>query len=140
MPWLKHLHEHHLAILHLLAKLEGNIRQLEIGEFNEGVFWDFKEFAEVITKELIPHFQDEEKNAYVLVASMDENKQKFIDNMIEEHRILNAAFETYLRAVGTRNISGLVDSGKVLINLLKSHIEKEENVIMPIIHRRQGNQ
>jgi len=140
MPWLESLHEHHLAILHLLAKLEGNIRQLETGEFTEGVFWDFKEFAEVITKELIPHFQDEEENAYVLVASMDENRQKFIDNMLEEHSILNAAFETYLKAVKTRNISGLIESGKVLINLLKSHIEKEENVIMPLIKRRQSSQ
>lgn len=136
MSWLKYIHDHHQAILHLLAKMEGNVRLLEAGEFNEGVFWDFKEFAEVITKELIPHFQDEEKNAYVLVVSKDKKMEELINVMLEEHKELNAAFDVYLKAVRGRNISSLLESSKILVKLLTDHIEKEENIIMPVVHNK----
>lgn len=134
MSWLKRLHEDHLEVLNFIVKLDGNIKDIELSnQVNENVIWDLKKFSEIITTELIPHFKLEEENIYTKAASVNKEQKKFIDTMLEEHKKLFQVFHDFNEGVQTKNFKQLSQHGKVIVSLLKGHIEKEEKLILSLL-------
>ncbi|MCL6635322.1 MAG: hemerythrin domain-containing protein [Peptococcaceae bacterium] len=100
MSWLKRFHEDHMAVVRLLAKLEGNLKDIEYDEAGENAIWDLKEFGDLLKKVVIPHFKEEEKTTYPRAAAVDEEGRQFISGMYGEHKDLYEAFEGFFRALG----------------------------------------
>jgi len=103
MLWLNRFHEDHMAVVRLLAKLEGNLKDIEYGEAGVNAIWDLREFAELIKNVIIPHFKDEEKIVYPKASGVNEEGHHFIAGMYDEHTALYEAFEGFLKSLG-RNI------------------------------------
>jgi hemerythrin-like domain-containing protein len=129
MTWIDHYREDHKAVLLLLAKLDGNIREIEKGQARPNNMLEFEEFGEVIKKVIIPHFKGEEDEIYPNLVQINPSAAKFVEDMLGEHHKLHQAFGDFLEATEQARQEKLVQSGKVLLQLLKKHIEKEEDVI-----------
>ncbi|WP_366924672.1 hemerythrin domain-containing protein [Metallumcola ferriviriculae] len=132
MSWVKHYHDDHMAVMRLLAKLEGNIKEIEMGEKRTHLNLELEEFARVIREVIIPHFKHEETGIYARIAEVSEEERDFINRMLEEHRRLYVAFEDYLSAVDSLDEAKLAAAGKIIIDILAKHIKKEELVIPKI--------
>lgn len=130
MNWLTNYHEDHMAVLLLLSKLEGNIKDLEIGEPRPNMSFELNEFGKVLTDVIIPHFKNEEENIYPKAAKKDE---AFIKEMYQEHYALSKLFEEYLTALQPLDQQTIIKSGKAMISLLKGHIEKEETILPKLL-------
>lgn len=98
--WLGRFHDDHMAIMRIIPKFEGILREIEYGEPGQNVIWDLTEFATVIKNVLLPHFHEEDTVIYPKAASVDADGKKFIDGMYEEHDILYAAFDGFLKSIG----------------------------------------
>lgn len=98
--WLGRFHDDHMAIIQLLPKLEGILREIEYGEPGQNVIWDLTEFATVIKDVLLPHFHEEDTVLYPKAASVDADGKAYIDGMYEEHDILYAAFDGFIKSIG----------------------------------------
>lgn len=129
MSWLKRYHDDHMSVLTLLAGLEGNIKDFELGLDRPYMMTEFEEIGKIIKEIIIPHFHNEEKNIYPKVAEKDEDGKTFINNMLEEHQQLYATFEDYLHALENNDKQKLMESGKIIVNILRGHIIKEEKYI-----------
>lgn len=129
MSWMNRYHEDHMSVLTLLAGLEGNIKDLEIGQDRPYMMIEFEEIGKIINNIIIPHFRQEEKSIYPKVASQNDNGKTFIEHMLEEHQKLYVAFEAYLRSLENKDNQGLINSGKIIVEVLKNHIIKEEKAI-----------
>jgi len=100
MLWLDRFHEEHMAIIRILPKLEGNLKDIEFGGAGQNVIWELIEFAMLIKTVLIPHFKEEDLVVYPKAAGVDENAKIFIDGMCDEHRILYEAFDGFVKSIG----------------------------------------
>lgn len=100
MFWLNRFHDDHMAVVRLLAKLEGNLKDLEHGEAGVNAIWDLREFAEVIRDVIIPHFKNEEKTTYPKASGVGEEAREFMMGMYKEHDDLYEAFEGFFKALG----------------------------------------
>ena len=100
MLWLNRFQEDHMAVVRLLAKLEGNLKDLEYGEAGVNAIWDLREFAEIIRNVIIPHFKNEEKTVYPKASGVGGEARKFMTGMCEEHEDLYVAFEGFFKALG----------------------------------------
>jgi len=127
VKWLSRFHDDHMAVVRLLPKLEGNLKDLEHGEAGVNAIWDLREFAEIIRNVIIPHFKNEEKTVYPKASGVGEEAQKFMTGMYKEHEDLYEAFEGFFKALGgeagekeatgrdksaTRIISASVNAGR----------------------------
>lgn len=100
MVWMNRFHDDHMAVVRILPKLEGILKDIEHGEAGLNAAWELKEFEDLITKVIIPHFKDEEKDVYPLASSVDKEGHDFILKMYEEHNNLYEAFEGFSKAMG----------------------------------------
>lgn len=100
MLWLNRFHDDHMAVVRLLSKLEGNLRDIEHGEAGINAIWDLREFVEIIKGVIVPHFRNEEKTVYPKASIVDEEAREFILGMYKEHDDLYEAFEGFFKAVG----------------------------------------
>ncbi len=137
MTWLDRYHEDHKSVLLLLAKLEGNLTEMEKGQTRPNIMLEFEEFGDVIKQVIIPHFKAEEEDAYPKLVKLNPAAAQFVDNMLEDHRKLHKAFKEYLAALGPANQDKLIKSGKIMLQLLMKHIEKEENALPELLKRAQ---
>lgn len=99
MLWLKRFHDDHMALVRILPKLEGNLRDIEAGEAGENVIWDLKEFAELLRNVVIPHFIEEEKTVYPKASEVDNDGRQFIAGMYDEHKALYEAFGGFFKSL-----------------------------------------
>ncbi|MDA8234662.1 MAG: hemerythrin domain-containing protein [Clostridia bacterium] len=135
MTWTKGYHEDHMAVLVLLAKLEGNLKDLEKGQYNCGINLDFKEFGDIIKTVIIPHFKKEETDVYPQIAKIDTTSEHIIDKMLEEHRQLYDSFGDYLQAIDETDNQALIRSGHEILRVLGHHIHKEEELLPKLIKK-----
>lgn len=115
--------------MHLLAKMEGNIREIEQGEKRPHLDLELREFATVIREVILPHFEQEETGIYAQTARMSSTHQSFVEDMLREHRLLYAAFDQYLAALDPLDEVKIVSSFRTILNLLRNHIKNEEEVL-----------
>jgi len=120
--WIANYHEDHMAVLRLLAKLEGNIKEISMGTKRQHVDMEFKEFADVIKDVIIPHFKQEERGIYARINEVSEKHQNFIKSMLDEHERLYLVFDQYIAATDPLE-------EKAIIEVLERHIKKEEEII-----------
>lgn len=143
MTWIDSYHQDHKAVLLLLVKLEGNLTETEKGQTRPNIMLEFEEFGDVIKQVIIPHFTGEEEDVYPQLVKANPVAGKFVDDMLEDHRILHKAFNDYLEALDSAlnpaNQDKLIKSGKVMLQLLMKHIEKEEDVVPELLKRAQQN-
>lgn len=100
MDWLKRFHDDHAALVRILSKLEGNLKDIEHGEAGANVIWELKEFVELFHNVVIPHFKAEEKTVYPrLAAGAGPGLTELIDSLYEEHNRLYEAFEGFAEAL-----------------------------------------
>lgn len=129
MSWLQRFHDEHTALFAILPKLEGNLKDIEHGEAGENVIWELREFARIIKDVIIPHFRDEEKNAYPKASQASEEGEKFIAEMYEEHTLLYETFEGFITSLGQEAGMGTYplegESPARLISLSKNFDENE---------------
>lgn len=100
MLWLNRFHDDHMAVVRILPKLEGTLKDIEYGEAGVNAIWDLREFVELIKNVIIPHFKDEEKIVYPKASGVDEDAHTFILGMYDEHNSLYEAFEGFFQALG----------------------------------------
>ena len=100
MDWLKRFHNDHAALVRILSKLEGNLKDIEYGEAGVNVIWELREFVELVHNVVIPHFKAEEENIYPRLAiDASEGSSGFISGLYEEHNQLYEAFEGFAEAL-----------------------------------------
>ncbi|MCL6638705.1 MAG: hemerythrin domain-containing protein [Firmicutes bacterium] len=138
MSWMKRFHDDHMFLVQYLPKFEGNLKDIEHGLAGHDVKWELREFADLIVKVIRPHFEAEEKGAYREAAGKSEDISKFIDEMMEEHRTLYAAFDGFIEAVEKYDRERIVRHGKEILSLLKGHIEKEEIVVKRLLEKEKS--
>ncbi|NMA53003.1 MAG: hemerythrin domain-containing protein [Peptococcaceae bacterium] len=99
MDWLKRFHDDHAAIVLMLSKLEGNLRDIEHGEAGGNVLWELKEFSDMFNHVVVPHFKEEEVSVYPrLAAGAGEELSKLVDSLYEEHNQLYEAFDGFAKS------------------------------------------
>jgi len=99
VDWLKRFHDDHEAIILMLSKLEGNLKDIEHGEVGSNVLWDLKEFSDMFNHVVVPHFKAEEASVYPrLAAGAGEELRKLIDTLYEEHNQLYEAFDGFAKS------------------------------------------
>ncbi|MDF9407374.1 hemerythrin domain-containing protein [Pelotomaculum isophthalicicum JI] len=123
MLWLDKFHEEHMAIIRILPKLEGNLKDIEYGGAGQNVIWELIEFATVIKNVLIPHFKEEDLIVYPKAASVDENGKIFISGMYDEHKILYEAFDGFIKSIGD-----MPDKEKNLKHITAQIISTSKNI------------
>lgn len=126
MNWLKTYHDDHDSVLVLLAKLEGNIKDLQSGQDTPNIFTEFVEFGDVIKDVWIPHFKREETGVYQTIANSGPEGEKFIDFMLREHQALYKLFDQYFAAVESRDKGKLIEISNTLEKVLRHHVHQEE--------------
>ena len=100
MLWLNRFHDDHMALVRVLPKLEGNLKDIEYGEAGPNVAWELREFAELVRNVVIPHFKEEERIVYPKASGVSDEGHKFILSMYEEHNTLYEAFDGFFKALG----------------------------------------
>ncbi len=133
--WIDNYHEDHMAVLRLLAKLDGNIKEIDMGTKRQHVDMEFKEFADVIKDVIIPHFKQEESGIYARINEVSEKHQNFIKNMLDEHERLYLVFDQYITAADPLEEQAIIEPAKTIIEVLERHIKKEEEAI-PILAKK----
>lgn len=99
MLWMNRFHDDHMAVVRILPKLEGILKDIEHGEAGLNAVWELKEFEDLITNVIIPHFKDEEKDVYPLASSVDKEGHDFMLKMYSEHNDLYEAFNGFSKAL-----------------------------------------
>ncbi|HOV80989.1 MAG TPA: hemerythrin domain-containing protein [Bacillota bacterium] len=100
LVWLKRFHDDHTALLAILPKLEGNLKEIEHGEAGENVIWELIEFEELIKNVIIPHFREEEKSVYPRASGAGgEEYGSFFEGLYKEHDILYEAFDGFFKVL-----------------------------------------
>lgn len=146
MLWLDRFHDDHMAVVRILPKLEGNLKDIEYGEAGENAIWDLREFAELVKNVIIPHFKDEEKVVYPKASTVDEDGYKFIAGMYDEHKALYEAFDGFFKALeGSAQKEDTVghtnDPAKMISmsgNVRKEEVPKNIEKVVPV-KRLEGN-
>lgn len=99
MDWLKRFHDDHAAIILMLSKLEGNLKDIEHGEVGDNVLWELKEFSDMFNHVVVPHFKAEEVSVYPrLLDGAGEELSKLVDSLYEEHEQLYEAFDEFAKS------------------------------------------
>lgn len=135
MSWMRRFHEDHMSLLQYLPKFEGNLKDIEFNLAGRDVRWELKEFTDLIKNVVRPHFEAEEKGSYREFAALAGDFEKFIEEMLDDHKKLYGAFDRFIEAVDKFERDEIVEYGKIIVNLLKVHIEKEEKVVMAALKK-----
>lgn len=100
MDWLKKFHYNHAALVRMLSKLEGNLKDIKYGEAGANVVWELREFVDLAHYVVIPHFKAEEATVYPrLAAAASTELRGLVDSLYKEHNQLYEAFEGFTKAV-----------------------------------------
>ncbi|TEB17416.1 hypothetical protein Psfp_00640 [Pelotomaculum sp. FP] len=100
MDWLKRFHDDHAALMRIISKLEGNLKDIEYGEAGVNVIWELREFVELVRNVVIPHFKSEEETVYPrLSVGASKDHREFIASLYEEHNQLYEAFDGFNKAL-----------------------------------------
>ncbi|HBC93883.1 MAG TPA: hypothetical protein DCZ10_13560 [Pelotomaculum sp.] len=100
MDWLKRFQDDHAALIRIISKLEGNLKDIEYGEAGVNVIWELREFVELVRNVVIPHFKAEEETIYPrLSAGAGKDLSEFIASLYEEHNQLYEAFDGFNKAL-----------------------------------------
>lgn len=139
MLWLNRFHDDHMAVVRILPRLEGTLKDIEYGEAGPNAVWDLKEFADLIKNVIIPHFKEEEKIVYPRASSVDKAGHDFILTMYDEHNELYEAFDGFIKIIEAAvpgKPSGLGDSPSRIIsqsgNYHKHEVPKNLDRVVPV--------
>ncbi|MGQ5712088.1 hemerythrin domain-containing protein [Desulforudis sp. DRI-14] len=140
MSWLTRFKDDHKAVLFLLDKLEGLLKDTEYLGLRPTMFAEFNEFVEVVDDDIHPHFKAEEETVYPMAASVGEEARRFIDGMLDEHRKLYKVFDGFKQAVERKDAEEIRKYGFEIVKWLRVHIKKEETEVRWLVEQAEANQ
>ena len=134
MGWVEHFQKDHRATELLLAKLEGNLREIaHSGRVRQGILLECRELLEIVEQVIRPHFAREEEHIYPAVAATGQAGKEFAAEMLAEHQALFDAFNKFASAVTAEVPAELLSAGEVILKFLKDHIVKEDTQIPALL-------
>lgn len=134
MDWMKTYHEDHESVLILLAKVEGNILDLQAGMATPNTYLEFQEFLDIIRNVIIPHFRDEEKTVYKNAVNLKPDLHEFVQAMLNDHEQMYVMFNEFGDAVEKKNSEKIISISGKLVHILRHHIIKEEKHLPELIN------
>lgn len=129
--------EDHSHALEMLRRLHDDLLALKLSQDLPAVKKGLEEFVSFLDNALKIHFRQEETALFPVMIKANENAQKPIEAMLEEHRLIEAAHRSLQEELRGDKPSPEVIShtGEQIIELLTNHIHREDQALFPFALR-----
>lgn len=101
-----------------------------------------RELCHLLEHEVAHHFREEETALYALVENRLPELKPTVLEFQQEHDVIRQAFDEFRRELARFNTSGelgpLPTLGRDLVAYLRHHMDREENLLHPVILKEFG--